>query len=263
MDAAQLYRTGDLAQAIEAATAAVRAKPADIAARGFLCELLCIAGHLDRADAQLEIVTKQSPQAMAGVSLLRQLIRAARSRQEFFAQGRIPDVLSEPEPEVRASLQAHAHLLAGDDAKAAAVLQAAEEARRPVAGIRNGNAFDDLRDCDDLFASVFEVLTSTGKYYWVPMARVTRVAARKPERPIDLLWLPVEMTVRDGPDGVVYLPTVYGNTRATDPAPLLLGRETDWDESPAGVVRGRGLRLFLAGEQDLSPMQLGEITMGA
>lgn len=106
MQAAELYRAGDLTGAVAAANDEVRQKPADITRRGLLSELLCIAGNLDRADAQLEIVTNQQPQAVAGVSLLRQLIRAARSRQEFFAAGRVPDVLSEPSPTVRASLQA-------------------------------------------------------------------------------------------------------------------------------------------------------------
>ena len=260
MEAAELYRAGDLRGAIEAATAAVKQKPADILRRGFLSELLCIAGNLDRADAQLEVVTNQQPQAVAGVSLLRQLIRAARSRQEFFEAGRVPEVLSEPDAAVRASLQAWAMMRAGDIAGGAAVLSEAKASRAPVAGRMGDAPFADFRDLDDMFAGVFEVLTSTGKYYWVPVANVTRLVPRKPERPIDLLWLPVEMTVRDGPDGVVYLPTVYGGGSADDEDALRLGRATDWDDTVEGAVRGRGLRMFLVGDRDLSTLQFGELS---
>ncbi|MGK0153419.1 MAG: type VI secretion system protein ImpE [Neolewinella sp.] len=269
MDAAELYRAGNLAQAIEAATAAVRKKPADIVPRGFLSELLCIAGNLDRADAQLEIVTNQQPEAIAGVSLMRQLIRAARSRQEFFDAGRVPEVLSEPTPSVRKSLEAQALLRSGDTAGAAKLLQEVEETRPKISGTmisstmtaqgEAGKPFADLRDLDDLACSVFEVLTSTGKYYWVPMENVVSLSPRKPERPIDLLWLPAEMSVKDGPDGVVYIPSIYGSTALDGDASLLLGRATEWDESAADIVRGTGLRMFLMDDADLSPFELGEI----
>lgn len=259
MDAADLYRAGQLHQAIEAATAAVRSKPADIVRRGFLAELLCIAGALDRADAQLEIVTNQQPKAAVGVSLLRQLIRAARSRQEFFQAGRVPEILKDPSPSMRLRLEAFALTRSGDRAAAAARLQEAETSRPLAAGTMTGSAFADLRDLDDLFAGVFEVLTSTGKYYWVPTEHVVRLAPRRPERPIDLLWLPAEMSVQGGPDGVVYLPCVYGSAEPGDSEALLLGRATEWDESPEGVVRGRGQRMYLVGDRDLSVLELGEI----
>lgn len=260
MDAAELYRVGQLQQAIEEATAAVRSKPADLVRRGFLAELLCIAGSLDRADAQLEIVTNQQPKAAVGVSLLRQLIRAARSRQEFFQAGRVPDVLKHPSETMRLSLEAWAVTRSGDRVRAADLLRAAEGSR-PAAPGRMGDAtFGDLRDLDDLFAGVVEVLTSTGKYYWVPIEHIVRMAPRRPERPIDLIWLPAEMTVRGGPDGVVYLPTVYGNTQAADGDALLLGRSTEWDEAPEGIVRGRGQRMFLVGDRDLSLLEIGEVT---
>ena len=259
MEASELYRAGHLQQAIEAATAAVRSKPADLERRGFLAELFCIAGNLDRADAQLEIVTNQQPKAAVGVSLMRQLIRAARSRQEFFQAGRVPDVLKHPSDTMRLRLEAWAVIRSGDPARAAQLIQEAEACRPAVAGSMGGNAFDDIRDLDDLFAGAFEVMTSTGKYYWVPAEHVVRVAPRRPERPIDLLWLPAEMTVRGGPDGVVYLPSVYGNTQTSDGDSLLLGRATEWDESAEGVVRGRGQRMFLVGDRDLSLLELGEI----
>ena len=47
--ARDLYTAGKLAEAIEAATAEVRSRPTDHSARGFLAELLCLSGDIERA----------------------------------------------------------------------------------------------------------------------------------------------------------------------------------------------------------------------
>jgi len=262
MDARQLYREGRLEEAIQAMNEEVRKNPADVSQRGFLSELLCIAGNLDRADALLETVTNQAPKAGVGAALVRHLIRAERSRQELFFQGRVPDLLADPSPSMRLRLEATVMLRDGDTARAAELLAQVERERRSVSGTMGGERFEDLRDLDDVVGDVFEVLTSTGKYYWITMDTVERFAPRKPERPLDLLWLPVEMTVRDGPDGVVYIPTIYAS-RETEDAGLRLGRSTQWTEDPSGIVRGQGLRSFLVGEEDKTILELGEIFFDA
>ena len=50
------------------------------------------------------------------------------------------------------------------------------------------------------------MLTSTGKYYWIPMERVEMIEFHDPARPRDLLWRRAHMVVRGGPDGEVFLP---------------------------------------------------------
>ena len=73
-----------------------------------------------------------------------------------------------------------------------------------MAGTCDGVEFEDLRDLDDLMAPLFEVLTSNGKYYWVPIEQVELIEFRPVVRPRDLLWRRVRMVVKDGPDGEVY-----------------------------------------------------------
>ena len=46
--------------------------------------------------------------------------------------------------------------------------QAPRRCARMRRASHNGTAFDDLRDVDDLLAGSIEVLTTTGKYYWIP-----------------------------------------------------------------------------------------------
>ena len=119
-----------------------------------------------------------------------------------------------------------------------------------------------MRDADDLLAGSFEVLTSTGKYFWIPTERVISAEFHPPKRPRDLIYRRVSMTVSDGPDGDVYIPVVYSGGDDVNEM-LRLGRETEWLQAEGGPMRGVGQRVFLLGEDDSAIMELGEIRFGA
>lgn len=70
------------------------------------------------------------------------------------------------------------------------------------------------------------------------------------------------MSVRNGPDGDVYLPVVYASDDPALPDTLRLGRETDWRQQDAGPVRGVGQREFLVGEQAHGILELTELSFG-
>ena len=53
-EAGRLFREGHLADALTAATAAVRKAPTDIGARILMAELLVFTGNIDRADVVLD-----------------------------------------------------------------------------------------------------------------------------------------------------------------------------------------------------------------
>jgi type VI secretion system protein ImpE len=263
MNARQHYDAGNLREAIAAATAEVKQAPADPDRRGFLCELLCFAGELERADVQLDAMGSQAPEAMVGISLFRQLVRGERWRQQVFAEGRVPEFLEPPGEALRMHLEALICLREGKAADAARLLGQAEEKRPKVSGRCNGRPFADLRDLDDVTACFFEVLTSTGKYYWVPVERVELMEFRPPARPRDLLWQRMHLIVRGGPDGEVYLPTLYAGTHAEAEDRLRLGRATDWRGGDGGPVRGVGQRTFLVGEESVPILEVQEIAVGA
>ena len=124
---------------------------------------------------------------MVGVSLFRQLIRAEQARQQFFSEGRVPEFLnSEVTPDLRRHLEASVLVRDGKTADAVALLAQGESEQPKLTGTCNGQAFDEFRDLDDVTASFFEVLTSTGKYYWIPLDRVDSCEFTKPARPRDL-----------------------------------------------------------------------------
>lgn len=253
MDARDLLRAGRLKDALAAVQDEVRNRPTDTDRRWLLVELLCLDGRLDKADAQLEVLSMQAPDAAAGVALLRQVVRAEEARRQFETDGRLPEFLGPPGERLSARLRASALLRGGDPRAAAEAVAAADAGRPPVAGECDGKPFDDLRDLDDVTADVLEVLTSTGKFYWIPLDRIVSVEFKPPVRPRDLLWRRAQMEVRDGPEGEVHVAAIYAATDAACGEAALLGRATDWKGGDGAPVRGVGQRTLLVGD-DAKPL---------
>ncbi len=252
------FQSGDLPGAIAAATAAVRAAPRDAGQRWLLAELLLFNGEVERADRALDAVIEDQPSP--SVLEFRRLLRAEEARRQVFAEGRLPKFQGDdPTPAQTAALQALTLSRLGDAAGAAAAAAEAEALRPRVAGEvaaggenAPGVAFDDLRDVDDLMAPQIELLTSAGEYMWAPLERLASLEFEAARRPRDLLWRRAAIALKDGTEGVVYLPAVYPWFDAATPPALRLGRETDWTDAAAGPVRGLGQRMLLVGEEALA-----------
>jgi type VI secretion system protein ImpE len=261
MNATEYFQAGDLNEAISVLNDEIKRNPADVQKRSLLCEFLCFAGNLDRADTQLDAISKQDVTTLPGVSLFRHLLRAEQARQQFFTEGRLPEFLDEPSAVLQLHLQASICIREGNIGEAAQFLAQAEEQRVKVSGICGEAPFDDLRDLDDITAPVFEILTSTGKYYWIPMDRVISIEFEPPKRPRDLLWRQADVQVRNGPDGQVYFPTLYAGTSAVDDKQLRLGRATEWNGNEGEPMRGVGQKTFLVGEEDRTILELTRIAV--
>lgn len=259
MDAHELYRAGKLAEAVVAAGEAVKTQPGDSGRRGLLAELLLLAGNLDRADLQLDALTKADAQSAPHVAMLRQLVRAEQARRQVFAEGRLPEFLGPPPEGMKERLRAAVLLRSGPAGEAAKCLAAAEERRTRVRGTCDGASFDDLRDLDDLTADFFEVLTTTGKYFWIPFDRVISVEFRAPTRPRDLLWRRTAMAVRDGPEGEVFVPAVYPDVDGAADDAARLARTTSWRGGDGAPVRGVGQRTLLVGDEPKPILEIREI----
>ncbi|MFC1751398.1 type VI secretion system accessory protein TagJ [Pseudomonadota bacterium] len=262
MDAHELYQAGQLNDAVAALINVVKKKPMDQESRALLCEFMIIQGQLERADKQLDLVAHQTPEQAMGVSLLRQLVRAEEVREQYFTQGRAPEVLAEPDALMQQYFQASISLREGNMEEAQKIFEQAEGQRKPAAGECNGQPFSDFRDLDDRTPAVFEVLTSTGKYYWVPFDLVSTITFHAPERPLDLLWrrATLESTI-DHAEGDVYIPcTYFQKDESMITEAHRLGRETDWLGDEGEPILGLGQRLYLVGEEALSIMELEEIS---
>ncbi len=117
------------------------------------------------------------------------------ARRQVFRDGRLPEFLGEPTAAQRGALAilATARRRCGGGRPAGRL-------RRPTAphpgGTAPDGAFDDFRDADDVVAGSLEVITTTGKYFWIPAERVSLLQFHPPRRPRDLYWRRATMEVR-------------------------------------------------------------------
>lgn len=255
------FRRGDLAGALSAAQAAVKAAPLDQAARWLFAELLLFAGEAERADKMLDAVALDQP--FPALLEFRKLLRAEVIRGQVWHEGRAPKFQGgDATPAQRAALRALVSARMNDPDAAAAAAAEAEELRPRAPGrceLADGTAFEfeDFRDADDLMAPNLEVLTTGGDHLLVPVERVRELRFDAPKRPRDLAWRRCSIELKDGTEGVVYMPAIYPWRGEATPPEVKLGRVTTWSEGP-GPVRGAGQRVFLAGDRDPA---LGDIAV--
>jgi type VI secretion system protein ImpE len=246
-----------LDEAIAAMNVEVKNNATSIDKRALLAELLCIAGNLDRADVILNAISDLDPGAVVGVAMFRQLVRAEQARQQFYTDGRLPEFHAKPDAVLELELRAAVAMREGSLQQASALLAERESVRQPAPGVADEMTFDDFRDLDDLNAAHLEVLTTTGKYFWIPTSSIASIEFRKPERRRDLLWRRAHLSINAGPDGEVFMPAIYCSRSAS--SAHRLGHVTDYDGSEGGPSFGKGLREFLLGEQAKTILELGKI----
>jgi type VI secretion system protein ImpE len=258
MTADEYYKAGQLAEAVDAQIQAVKVAPADQGRRLFLFELLAFAGQWDRARKQIEAVRYDDPDLEAATAAYRRLLDGEEARRKVFRDGVKPQLLAEPPAHVALRLDAVGRLRENNLAEAAALLAKAQQASPALRGEVNGKPFDGLRDCDDLFAGVLEVLAQ-GAYFWVPLEQVELITLKAPRFPRDILWAPAHLELRGGSAVNVHLPGLYPASAEHDNNAVKLGRFTDWQAPEGGPVLGRGAHLFLVGDDALPLLEWREV----
>ena len=261
--AGDALRAGDIAGALATATAAVKAAPTDADARWLMAEILLLSGQAERADRMLDAAALHEPNP--AVLEFRKLLRAEVLRTQVLREGRAPKYQGDDAtPAQQAALRARMLLRLGDVAGANAAAAEVESLRTPAPGrLEDASgasvAFDDLRDADDLLAAELEVLTTAGDHMLVPVARIRSLSFDAPRRTRDLVWRRCSIDLKDGTEGVVFLPAIYLGAAAETDNALLLGRATEWTDAAEGPVRGRGQRLLLVGEQAMPLVSLHNV----
>lgn len=259
MDAKQLFEAGDLAGAIRAVTAEVKSRPTDAARRTFLFELLSFAGEFDRAQRQLDALAHQDAQAEWPAQAYGNLLHAERNRRRLFSDGLRPEFLADPPAYVQLHLDAVNRLRDGRAEEAQALLERAEQMRPTIAGEVNGQACDEIRDCDDVLAPFLEIFILRD-YVWLPWEQIKELEISQPERPRDLLWLAAGLVLADGSQQRGYLPTLYCGSHEHADDRVKLGRMTDWKQSAGGPVAGVGLHALLAGDDAIGLLDVRKLS---
>ncbi|GAK69839.1 type VI secretion system accessory protein TagJ [Agrobacterium rubi] len=248
-DISRLLDGDQLQDAIAAAKEHVKVKPSDKEGRNLYVDLLILAGEFEKADAQCNLAATFAPQDAVGFSIIRQHLRAMAARNAWFENGAVPDFANGPSELDQLAIKANIATRAGDTEGATSALAELEAQRGELSIACNDKPAGDIRDLDDRIPHALEVLTDGGRYLWIDYNRIESLTVEPMKRPRDIAFRQAELSLRDGAMASVLLPSIYHGD--TDSAPMLLGRETIWnDDGP--LVTGQGQRCLLIGN-DLVP----------
>jgi type VI secretion system protein ImpE len=244
-----VFNEGRLHDAVQAAIEEVRDAPSDVDKRWMLATLFCFEGDLDRADKHLQTILSSAPDLSAEVLLFRNLLRGEAARRQCFLEGRVPAFPEPPSESHKQLLRALMHIACGESDAAAALLHDVANAQSILSGECDGTPFTDLRDWDDVLATVIEVITVNGDYYWLGMEQLREIRLEPVAEARDMLWRGAQIITYDHEALAVHFPVLYPDS-ANDPDDLIrLGRAAEWVESAGGILRGKGVRSFQVGDE--------------
>jgi type VI secretion system protein ImpE len=254
-------KSGDPASALRALQDAVRARPADAKLRVFLFQLLAVLGQWERALNQLEVASQLDASALAMAAMYRDAIRCEVLRGKVLAGKTSPMIFGEPEAWL--ALLIEALLLEGrGKPKDAQRLRADAFDRAPATpGIADDRPFAWIADADSRLGPVLEAVIN-GRYYWVPFARLSRIAVEPPTDLRDLVWLPAHLEFSNGGEAMALVPTRYAGSELSADGAVVLARKTVWHEHARGVFHGVGQRLLVTDFGELALMDVCEVRLG-
>jgi type VI secretion system protein ImpE len=225
----ELYKKGELQEAIRVLGEEIRANPLDAKRRTFLFELLCFAGEYDRAEKHIDVLAGMDAKSIPATLLYRSAIHAERTRQEMFRSGGFPK---------------------------------AESAEGDRGGEWNGKRFEYLGDADDRIGDHLEVFIAGG-YTWVPTKYIERLEIEPPVHLRDLLWararIQASPAFRIQDLGEVLLPVLAPLSYQSKDDAVRLGRVSTWEPDANGVEQPLGQKLLLVDGQELPLLEFRSI----
>lgn len=260
--ARELYEAGQLDGAIAELTRELKKNPTDDWARTFLFELLCFNGDWTRAEKILMALSLSSAHTEAGAQAYFNNIKAEMARERFFKSGSRPCFLIEPPGYISHYLEANDHLRNRELAAALTLLDRGEQQRRTISGEVNGKKFQDFRDSNDFTAPVLELYVGDN-YYWLPFEQISRITVERPKQLRNLLWARARVDTINGPLGDVFLPVLYASSCEHEKSMVRLGRVTQWQPLGSEIYLPAGQRLFLAGSDEITLLEVKELTFAA
>jgi type VI secretion system protein ImpE len=256
-----LFNAGQLLDATQAAIGAVREAPTDVDQRWMLATLFCFNGDFDRADKHLQTILAAAPDLAAEVLLFRNLLRGEIARRQCFEEGRVPAFPESPSESHQLLLRALALEIGGEPETAVSLVQQVSNGLPALSGQCNQQSFEGFRDWDDFLASIVEVITVNGDYYWLGIEQIREIRFDPIVEMRDMLWRNAEITTSDGATLAAYFPVLYPGSADDADEAIRLGRAADWVEKPAGVLRGKGVRSFEIGGETLPLSQIDTLRL--
>ncbi|MDP5134787.1 type VI secretion system accessory protein TagJ [Rheinheimera baltica] len=252
-----LIKQGELSQATEMAIQLLRDDPANADVRALYIELLCIQGALEKADQQLDMMVRQHPDFLVGAVNLRQLIRAASARQDFYQGGLTATLFAEPDAMFEAQLSLRLALKEQDKDAAVNAATTLESLRVKAEVEINSQHVSDIRDLDDSLGGYLELFGTDGHFYLAKFTEIDSLQLKRPESLLDTVWRRAEIVIKDGPQGEVFVPMTYADSVKISER---LGKDTDWQQHDELLVTGIGQKMLLTGEQALALSDIQQLS---
>lgn len=244
--------------------ARIRKEPQRADLRIFLFQVYCLQGEWAKASAQLQVIEELDKEALSMVQTYREALRCELLRRDVFAGERTPLVLGDPQDWLAWLLEACRLLAQGHVQQAAEMRAKALEAAPAVSGKIDGQPFEWLADADSRMGPVLEAVLN-GKYYWIPLQRLAKIAVDAPADLRDMVWTPVVLTFTSGGENVALVPTRYPGTEAQADPKLRMARATEWQDRGHDTWVGLGQRMLAsdAGDHSLLDLRVVEFDVPA
>lgn len=258
MRSEELIQAGRLSEAVASLNQEAKDDPQDLRTRTTLFELLCVLGEWQRAERTLAVMAELSVEVAEGVVPYQKLL-AAEGKRRGFLQGGPPPLLPAGGEQLAPYLDAVKQIAAGKTTEAAALLDQAELQRPRPSGQRSGAAFADLRDADDRFAAVLEVLLGE-EYAWLPLAALRTLQVYPPRHLRDIVFAPAMVDWGPGPQPV-FLPVRYPGSEQDERPEVRLARRTTSRQDLAAPVLCLGQRVLLLDDTAVPLLELGALQL--
>ena len=259
MNAEQLVGKCKLAAALAALQDSVRKNAADVKLRIFLFQLLAVLGRWDRSLNQLNVAGELDAATLPMVQTYREAIQCEALRADIFSGTRIPLIFGEPQPWMALLVEALKFDASQNSESAANARTQAFNDAPAGGGTIDGVRFEWIADADPRLGPVLETIVN-GRYFWIPMQRISRIEFDPPVDLRDSVWTPATFTWSNGAQTVGLIPTRYNGTAAGTDDALLLARRTEWEE---GTGHGLGQRMLVTDAGDYPLMDIRVIEFDA
>jgi type VI secretion system protein ImpE len=253
MSPTELFQEARLDEAAAKQAAIVRERSDDIAERLLLCDLLAFTGDRDAVRRNLDTLASAPADLRPYLAEWQDLLAADDRRHA----GESPSFVIDPPSHVKRRLGVIERLRADPSADVRDLIDAADENAPWVEGHVDGRTFDGWRDADDLLGPILEVFHG-GRCYWLPVDQVRKLRLEEEETLRDRLYRPTTVRLTDGAQREVFVPTLYTGTAAHPEEGIRSGAGMDWIERN-GLLRGAGSRLYLFGEEELTPAEFRQV----
>lgn len=245
---ATLRRDQSLAEQQAELVAKIRSRPDSLPLRVHLAQLSMLTGNWTRAVAQLQTAATLGASAIPMAQMYREAIRCELQREKIFAGELPPQTIGEPEPWF-ATLSQSLASRGRDDALADELMQQAFDAAPATPFLLDETPVEWLADADSRLGPVCEIILKA-QYYWLPFDHIQLLELEAPADLRDLVWLPGKLTLRNGGQHVVLVPSRYPRSYGRSDERLALASLTTWEAIGENAYAGFGQRSWVSNVED-------------